>query len=154
MERVWDYPRPPAVASCAQRVRVELAGEWLADSAVALRVLETSHPPTIYLPARDVRLTYLVESQVRGTWCEFKGQARYLDARVGERHVEAVAWTYPEPSPGYEQLRDHVAFYPARVDRAWLDDELVDAQQSSFYGGWVTVDLVGPFKGPPGTLGW
>ncbi len=65
-----------------------------------------------------------------------------------------MAWTYPEPSPGYEQLRDHVAFYPARVDRAWLDDELVDAQQSSFYGGWVPAELVGPFKGPPGTLGW
>ena len=154
MERVWEYPRPPAVAPCVRRVRVELAGERLAESADALRVLETSHPPTIYVPSRDIRFAYLTESRARGTWCEFKGHAAYLDARVGERRVEAVAWTYPEPSPGYEQLRDHVAFYPARVDRAWLDDELVDAQQSSFYGGWVTAELVGPFKGPPGTLGW
>ncbi len=154
MERVWDYPRPPAVVSCDARVRVQLAGETLADSIRALRVLETSHPPTIYVPPEDVRSQHLTQSPARSTWCEFKGQARYLDAAVGQRRVTAVGWTYPDPSLGYEQLRDHVAFYPARVDYAWLDDELADAQQSSFYGGWVTAELVGPFKGPPGTLGW
>ena len=89
-----------------------------------------------------------------GTWCEFKGAARYLDARVGNRSIAAVGWTYPHPSPGYEQLRDHLAFYPARLDEAWIGDERVQAQEGDFYGGWITADLVGPFKGPPGTLGW
>ena len=148
MERVWDYPRPPAVVACERRVRVELGGEVVADSTRALRVLETSHPPVIYIPAADV-LRRLVTSLARSTWCEFKGRARYLDA-AGDR--EAVAWTYPEPSPGYEALRDHIAFYPGRVDAAWLDDERVQPQEGDFYGGWITAELVGPFKGPPGTL--
>jgi uncharacterized protein (DUF427 family) len=154
VERVWDYPRPPAVDPCRRRVRVELGGTVLADSTGALRVLETSHPPTLYVPASDVRGDSLTPSAARSTWCEFRGAARYLDATVGDRVVRAVAWTYPDPSPGYEALRDHVAFYPGRVDAAWLGDERVVAQESDFYGGWITADLVGPFKGPAGTLGW
>jgi uncharacterized protein (DUF427 family) len=154
MEKVWDYPRPPALVPCEHRVRVELGGERLADSANALRVLETSHPPTIYIPPADVRADLLGESELRSTWCEFKGAARYLDAVIGERRVPGVGWGYPDPSLGYEALRDHVAFYPERVDAAWMDDERVQAQESGFYGGWITADLVGPFKGPPGTLGW
>jgi len=154
VERVWNYARPPAVVPCERRVRVELGGLVLADSTHALRVLETSHPPTIYLPPGDVRSDLLTASEARSTWCEFKGNARYLDAVVAGRRVRAVAWTYPEPSPGYEALRDHVAFYPGRVDAAWMDDERVLAQEGDFYGGWITADLIGPFKGPPGTLGW
>ncbi len=154
MERVWDYPRPPALVPCERRVRVELAGEVIADSTRALRVLETSHPPTIYVPAADVRADLLGPGRAGPTWCEFKGTARYLDAIVGARRREAVGWTYPDPSPAYAALRDHVAFYPGRVDAAWLDDEPVEAQPSDFYGGWITADLVGPFKGPPGTRGW
>ena len=154
MERVWDYPRPPAVEPCPRRVRVKLGGEMLADSTRALRVLETSHPPTVYVPRDDVRTELLAESDARSTWCEFKGAARYLDATLEERRVHAVAWTYPQPAPPYEALRDHIAFYPGRVDAAWLDEERVEAQDSDFYGGWITADLVGPFKGPPGTRGW
>lgn len=154
MERVWDYPRPPAVAACDRRVRLELNGVALAESSHAWRVLETSHPPTIYLPPADVRTDLLSESRAGSTWCEFKGRARYLDAVVGERRVAAVGWSYAEPTAGYEALRDHIAFYPGRVDGAWMDDERVQAQPGDFYGGWITSDLVGPFKGPPGTLGW
>ncbi len=154
MERVWDYPRPPAVAPCERRVRVELGGVLLADSARALRLLETSHPPTIYVPPEDVRAELLRPSGAGSTWCEFKGAARYVDAVVGDRRVRAVGWTYPEPTAGYKSLRDHIAFYPGRVDAAWIGDERIDAQPSDFYGGWITADLVGPFKGPPGTLGW
>jgi uncharacterized protein (DUF427 family) len=126
----------------------------LADSIDALRVLETSHPPTIYVPSADVRLRLLTASDTRPTWCEFKGEARYLDALVTGRRAHAVAWSYPAPAGGYEALRDHVAFYPGRLDAAWLDDERVQAQPGDFYGGWITGDLVGPFKGPPGTHGW
>ena len=108
MERVWDYPRPPAVVVCGRRVRIEFAGRVLAESDAALRVLETSHPPTIYVPPGDVQRELLVRSAARATWCEYKGEARYLDAVVGERRVQAVGWTYVDPSPGYEALRlDH-----------------------------------------------
>jgi uncharacterized protein (DUF427 family) len=135
-------------------VRVELRSEVLADSDRALRVLETSHPPTIYVPPDDVRLKLLVAGVTASSWCEFKGASRYLDAVVGAQRFEAVAWTYPEPSPGYEALRDYVAFYPGRVDAAWLDDEPVRAQPGDFYGGWITASVIGPFKGAPGTAGW
>ena len=154
MENVWDYPRPPVVVPCERRVKVELEGQVLAASDRALRVLETSHPPAIYVPPEDVRADLLWPSGKRETFCEFKGAARYLDAVVGERTVRAVAWTYPHPAVGYEGLRDHLSFYPGRVDAAWLDDELVQAQESAFYGGWITADIVGPFKGPVGTGGW
>ncbi|MFL5846247.1 MAG: DUF427 domain-containing protein [Solirubrobacteraceae bacterium] len=154
MERVWDYPRPPAVVPCAVRVRLELGGMTIADSAAALRVLETSHPPAIYIPPADVRLDLLTPSRARATWCEFKGTAQYFDVRAGERIAPAAAWSYAAPTAGYEALRDHVSFYPGRVDAAWLGDERVTPQPGDFYGGWITADLVGPFKGPTGTLGW
>jgi uncharacterized protein (DUF427 family) len=152
VENVWDYPRPPAVVACGRRVRVEVDGTLVADSHSALRVLETSHPPTIYVPPRDLHAV-LVPGAARGTWCEFKGRARYLDVVVTGRGIAAVGWTYPEPAHAYAALRDHVAFYPGRVD-AWLDDERVEAQAGDFYGGWITADLIGPFKGPAGTLAW
>jgi uncharacterized protein (DUF427 family) len=154
MENVWEYPRPPALSPCRQCVRVEIGDHVLAESTRALRVLETSHPPTIYVPRGDMRSDLLAPSRARGSWCEFKGAARYLDASVAGRLIVAVGWTYPEPSPGYEALRDHIAFYPGRVDAAWMGEERVAAQESDFYGGWITADLVGPFKGPAGTLGW
>jgi uncharacterized protein (DUF427 family) len=154
VEHVWDYPRPPAVRPCLRRVRIELGGEVIADSADALRVLETSHPPTIYLPPADVRGDLFSESRARSTWCEFKGAARYLDATVNGRTVEAIGWTFSNPTTGYEAICDYVAFYPGRVDAAWMGDERVHAQDGDFYGGWITEDLVGPFKGAPGTLGW
>jgi uncharacterized protein (DUF427 family) len=153
-ESVWDYPRPPALVPCGPRVRVELGDATLADSTRALRVLETSHPPTIYVPPDDVRRDLLTASRTRGTWCEFKGAAHYLDAVVGGHRVIAVGWSYADPTPGYAELRDHVAFYPGRVDAAYLGDERVHAQEGDFYGGWITRELRGPFKGAAGTLGW
>ena len=153
-ERVWDYPRPPAVVSCERPVRLQIGERVLAASERALRVLETSHPPTIYLPPGDIDMTLLEPSGGRGTWCEFKGAAAYVDAVVDGRRVAQVGWSYADPAPGYAALRDHVAFYPGRVDGAWLGEEQVHAQDGDFYGGWITSDLVGPFKGAPGTLGW
>ncbi len=139
---------------CTRRVRVELGGLTLADSSNALRVLETSHPPTIYIPPADVQVSALAESPARATWCEYKGVAAYVDAVVDGRRYEAIGWSYADPSRSYALLRDFVAFYPGRVDAAWLDDERVLAQKGDFYGGWITADLVGPFKGPPGTRAW
>jgi uncharacterized protein (DUF427 family) len=126
----------------------------IADSTAALRVLETSHPPTVYVPPGDVLDGALVASTARSTVCEWKGRATYLDVVAGERRVPAAAWTYRDPVPAYAALRDHVAFFPGRVDAAWLGDERVIAQEGDFYGGWITSDLVGPFKGAAGTWGW
>ena len=149
MESVWDYPRPPAVERSARRARVEHGGIVIADSTEARRVLETSQPPAIYFPPADVRMD-LLEPNSQRTWCEWKGQASYWDVAG----AEAAAWSYPEPAPAYAELRDHVAFYPQRVDACYLDEERVTTNEGGFYGGWITADVIGPFKGGPGTAGW
>lgn len=152
-ESVWDYPRPPRVEPTAEHVVVELGGVVVADTGSALRVLETSHPPTYYLP-----MSSFVDGALRPaggqSYCEFKGLAAYLDVVSGDAVAPQVAWTYPDPSPGYEILLDHVALYPGRVDRCLVDDEVVQPQDGGFYGGWITSRVVGPFKGAPGTLHW
>ncbi len=153
MESVWDYPRPPRVEAGTRRVRVVLDGVTIAETTRALRVLETSHPPVYYIPPEDVRSEYLRPSR-RKTFCEFKGQASYYDLVVGEREVREAAWYYPEPTSRFEDIRDYVAFYPGRVDEAWLGDERVQPQEGDFYGGWITSEIEGPFKGAPGTSGW
>jgi uncharacterized protein (DUF427 family) len=152
-ESAWDYPRPPRVEATPRRVRVVFAGETVADSRRALRLLETSHPPTYYVPSEDVRREWLVAVD-GSSFCEFKGLAAYWSLRVGERLAERCAWSYPEPSRAYQELRDHLAFYPSRVDACYVDDERVEPQAGDFYGGWVTRAVVGPFKGAPGTWGW
>ena len=152
-ESVWDYPRPPALQPCGCRVRIELGGVTVADSTAALRVLETSHPPTIYVPPADIARGCIKPGSGR-SFCEWKGTASYLDVVAGGRHEVRAAWTYRDPVRAYAALRDHVAFYPSRMDACWLDDELVRSQEGDFYGGWVTAALRGPFKGGPGTTGW
>ena len=153
MESVWDYPRPPRVEASARRVRIVFGGITVADTTRALRVVETSHPPVYYIPPEDVRSEFLRPNR-RRTYCEFKGQASYYDLVVAGREVEEAAWYYPEPSSRYEAIRDHLAFYPGRVDAAWVDDERVQPQAGDFYGGWITSEIEGPFKGAPGTGGW
>jgi uncharacterized protein (DUF427 family) len=144
-ESVWDYPRPPAVEPTTARVRVELAGVTVADSTSGFRVLETSHPPVYYLPLQDIDVTVLQPSN-RQTYCEFKGAAHYYDVVVEDRVVRAAAWFYPAPSDGYEQIKDYVAFYPGKMDACWVDDDKVEPQPGSFYGGWITPEIAGPFK--------
>jgi uncharacterized protein (DUF427 family) len=134
-------------------VRIELGGVTIADSPAALRVLETSHPPTIYVPWPDIHPACIQPATGR-SFCEWKGIAAYLDVVAGKRREARAAWTYPEPAAAYAALRDHVAFYPSRMDACWLGDERVQAQAGDFYGGWITAELRGPFKGGPGTRGW
>lgn len=152
-ESVWDYPRPPAVEPTGRLVEVRFAGLTVASSRRAIRVLETSHPPVYYLPPEDVRTDLLVPEAGRSV-CEWKGSAVYLGIRVGERHAPSVAWSYPRPLPGYEAIAGHLAFYPGRVEACFVDGVRVAPQPGGFYGGWITPDVVGPFKGEPGTLGW
>lgn len=152
-ESVWDFPRPPRVELLARRVRVLFDDTLVADSLAAYRVLETSHPPTIYVPPQDVRLDLLRPGEGR-SYCEFKGLARYWTLVAGGQERKRVAWSYADPTPGYEVLRDHLSFYPSRVDACFIGEEQVTAQEGDFYGGWITAGLVGPFKGGPGTTGW
>lgn len=152
-ESVWEYPRPPRIEPSSQRVMIEFNGELIADSTSTFRILETSHPPGYYIPPEDVRLEFL-EPERESSFCEWKGIARYYGLELNGKRTHAVAWCYPEPLPGFEAIAHAVAFYPGRVDRATVDGEIVRPQPGTFYGGWVTDAIVGPFKGEPGTGGW
>lgn len=153
-ESVWDYPRPPRVETTGEHVVVRLGGAVVAETREALRVLETSHPPVYYLPAASFAPGALEPAPGR-SYCEFKGTAAYLTVKGGAGAVaEGAGWTYPEPAPGFEALRDMVALYPARMDSCTVDGEMVQPQPGVFYGGWITSRVVGPFKGARGTLGW
>lgn len=149
-ESVWDYPRPPRLEQTSKRVRVIFNGIVLAETTRALRVLETSHPPVYYLPPDDIQMAHLIKTPLT-TYCEFKGQAGYYTIRVGDKEAQEAAWFYPNPTRGYEALKDYVAFYPGRMDACYVNEEQVRPQGGGFYGGWITSDVVGPFKGDPGT---
>lgn len=152
-ESVWDYPRPPRLESVPERLRVVFNGEVIADTSNAYRILETSHPPTYYIPPEDIQMQFLHKTE-RQSFCEFKGGARYYAVTVGEKTAQNAAWYYPDPSRGYELIADFVSFYANLMDACYVDDEQVQAQEGDFYGGWITSKVVGPFKGGAGTWGW
>jgi len=152
MESVWGYPRPPRVERTAKRIRVVHGGVTVADSNRCRRVLETSHPPVYYIPRDDV--ADVLRLGTGRSYCEFKGTATYWDLAVGDAVQRAAAWSYEDPTPPYAELVHAIAFYPGRVDECTVDGERVRAQPGDFYGGWITGDITGPFKGPPGTSGW
>ena len=152
-ESVWDYPRPPRVARSDKHIQVVFNGVVIAESCRTLRVLETSHPPVYYIPRADVRMEYFTPA-TRQTVCEFKGAASYFALAVNGVLAQNVAWTYPRPQPGYEAIRDAIAIYPGKMEVCYVDGERVAAQPGDFYGGWITHEIVGPFKGGPGTMGW
>jgi uncharacterized protein (DUF427 family) len=136
-----------------RHVVVVFNGVVIADTRNALRVLETSHPPVYYLPLSDLQTGHIRDAP--GTsYCEWKGRASYVSVRVDDRVAEGVGWYYPDPVPAFAALRDHVAFYAGPMDRVTVDGEVVRPQPGGFYGGWVTSDIVGPFKGEPGTEFW
>jgi uncharacterized protein (DUF427 family) len=153
MESVWSYPRPPRLEPVSRRLSVVLGGETIADTTGAYRVLETSHPPNYYLPLDDIAPGTLVRSNRRSA-CEWKGVAHYFDVRARGRVEGNAAWGYDRPSEAYASIAGFVAFYAGRMDACFVDDEQVKPQPGSFYGGWITRDIVGPFKGEPGTEGW
>jgi uncharacterized protein (DUF427 family) len=153
MESVWDYPRPPRLELVGARIRVVFGGETVADTTAAYRVLETSHPPNYYLPPDDIAVGCLVRTR-GSSFCEWKGRAHYYDVRHGDAVAGEAAWGYDRPSVAYAAIAGYVAFYPGRMDACLVGDEVVGAQPGGFYGGWITADLLGPFKGEPGTEGW
>lgn len=152
-ESVWDYPRPPRVEASEELVEVCLGGQVVASTHASYRVLETSHPPTYYLP-REAFAEGVVRPVRGSSFCEWKGRATYFDLVVPGRAAARAAWTYADPTEGFLAIIDHLAVMPGLVDECTVDGEKVRAQTGGFYGGWVTDRVVGPFKGGPGTLGW
>jgi uncharacterized protein (DUF427 family) len=136
-----------------KHIQVAFNGVMIADSRRAWRALETSHPPVYYIPPQDIRMDCLLPAK-GSSFCEWKGQAGYYDVRVGNRTASNAAWTYPKPTPAFAGIKGHVAFYARLMDACTVDGELVQPQPGQFYGGWITSDIVGPFKGEPGTWGW
>ena len=159
-ESVWDFPRPAIVRPSDRHVVVTFGGAVLADTRRAWRALETSHPPTWYLPPEDMRMEWLVPLPGVGSVCEWKGPATYFDivvpasASVPGKTARRAAWAYPWPTPAFAAIAGYVAVYPALMDRCTVDGATAQPQEGGFYGGWITPDVVGPFKGGPGSSGW
>jgi uncharacterized protein (DUF427 family) len=151
-ESVWNYPRPPLIVDDRRLVQVMLDDVLIAETTAARRVLETASPPTFYLPPESVQLDCL-RPDTESSYCEGKGWAAYFSVCVGSRCVKNAAWSYTEPFAEFAAIRDHLAFYPGRVE-CYVEGEHVRAQAGGFYGGWITAEIVGPFKGDPGTAGW
>ncbi len=152
-ESVWRYPRPPIAERSDRHIRIEHRGVVVAETRAAIRTLETSHPPSWYLPPDTIAPDLLRRSD-RRSFCEWKGDATYWHLLVGDVLLRDVGWSYLDPAPPFAVLRDHIAFYAAPFDRCTVDGEPVIPQPGGFYGGWITSDVVGPFKGVPGSMGW
>ena len=152
-ESVWDYPRPPKLEDSEKQIKVVFNGLTIAETKSAKRVLETSHPPAYYIPPEDVQMNFLVPSTLT-TVCEWKGKASYYTIELQGRRAENSAWYYPDPNERYAELKNYIAFYSQLMDACYVDGEMVKSQPGSFYGGWITSEIVGPFKGGPGTKGW
>lgn len=154
LENVADYPRPPRLEPFGGLIRIVFAGVRIAETRDSFRILETFHPPTYYLPRTAFMTGVLTEARTRGTRCEWKGTAGYLDVSAGGRTARAAAWTYEAPPPDYAALAGHVAVYAEPMDHVEVAGERVIPQPGNFYGGWVTPQITGPVKGAPGTLHW
>ena len=151
-ENVQDYPRPPALEPVSHRIRVVLGGQTVAETTRALRIVETHHAPTYYIPSEDVTGSL---TPVRGTsFCEWKGRAEYFDVGADGKTAHRAAWAYPSPDAPFKALAGHVSFYASAMDACFVADYRVVAQPGDFYGGWVTANLRGHIKGAPGTEHW
>ncbi|MFK7736640.1 MAG: DUF427 domain-containing protein [Pirellulaceae bacterium] len=153
-ESVWDYPRPPMFEAAPSKViRIVCHGVEIARTNQCWRMLETSHPPVYYIPISEIQNAELTEC-AHQSWCEWKGQASYIDVLIGQERVQQAGWFYANPNPKYKELHRKIAFYPSKIGDCYVNDELVQSQAGDFYGGWITADIVGPFKGELGTRGW
>ncbi len=152
-ESVWDYPRPPIVEDTDKHIEVFFNDILIADSTDVKRVLETSSPPVYYIPTEDIEMRYFLPTE-RRSLCEWKGAASYYDIMVHDKTAPAAAWYYPNPTPRFEAIKNYIAIYPQYMDACFVDGEVARPQPGNFYGGWITNDIVGPFKGEPGTESW
>ena len=151
-ESVWDYPRPPRIEKDRRQIVIRAHGKQIVNCHSTYRILETASPPTFYISPTDIHASLLLVN-ARTSACEWKGMAQYWTLDLGEIQLEAVAWSYPDPFKGYEAIVGYVSFYPSLVE-CFVDGESVNPQSGSLYGGWMTQELTGPFKGEPGTEHW
>ena len=151
-ESVWDYPRPPRLEDVSKLIEIFCNDLAIAHTTNAKRVLETSHPPVYYIPTNDIAMEYLFRAE-GASFCEWKGIAVYYSVKVIDKLLEKVAWSYPEPTEPFSSMKDYIAFYPQNMD-CYVNGEKVTPQPGGFYGGWITSDIVGPFKGDQGSMGW
>lgn len=152
-ESVWDFPRPPRLEEVRWRIVVVHRGRTVVDAPSAIRVLETSQPPAYYTDPHHIDQRLLASSSTR-TFCEWKGQASYVDVVIDGERVSDAGWRYDRPTEAFRDLAGHYAFYAQKVDQCFVDGELVAANDGAFYGGWITANVTGPFKGGPGTSHW
>ncbi|MEH2072302.1 MAG: DUF427 domain-containing protein [Nostoc sp.] len=152
-ESVWDYPRPARLEDTNKQLRIISNGIVLAETNKGKRVLETSHPPVYYFPPEDIKLEHLIETSKKGL-CEWKGAYQYYDVSVGDKYLKYAAWRYFHPTPDFVSITKYYGFTASLMDACYVNDELVTPQPGDFYGGWITADIVGPFKGTPGTMWW
>jgi uncharacterized protein (DUF427 family) len=152
-ESVWDYPRPPKLESTTKHLKIIFGGVTIAETNRSFRVLETSHPPVYYFPPEDVKLK-LLQKVSGSSFCEWKGSASYYSIEINGKRSDNAAWFYANPNAAFAQIKNYIAFYPSKMDACFVNDELVQSQEGDFYGGWITSEIIGPFKGAAGTWGW
>jgi len=152
-ESVWDYPRPPGIEDFTKHIKIVFNGVLIAQTNRAKRVLETSHPPVYYIPPEDVKMQFLTNAE-NHSFCEWKGEASYYHLSVGDKTARYACWYYPDPVLKFADLKNYLAFYAQKMDACCIDDESVIPQPGKFYGGWITNNIVGPFKGEEGSDGW
>lgn len=153
IESVWDYPRPPALEPFTGHIRIVHDEQILLDSNRTFRILETSHPPAYYIPIQDINMQFL-RFNSKKSFCEWKGEAEYVDVVINGKKIKNAGWFYRNPNKRYPELKDTISFYASKLDMCLVNDEPVKAQEGDFYGGWITSNIKGPFKGGPGTFGW
>jgi len=152
-ESVWDYPRPPRLEPVSKQIQIYFNDKLIADTMDGYRVLETSHPPVYYIPLIDIDNDCLIASDQQ-SYCEWKGQGSYYHVEVGDKKAINAAWYYKKPTKEFAAIKNCPAFYAHQMDKCLVDGEEVVPQPGNFYGGWITKDIVGPFKGIDGSWGW
>ena len=153
IENVWEYPRPPICDPHVGEIKVIINNKTIAKSKNVIRVLETSHPPTYYIPVNDIKLDFLKKNK-NNSFCEWKGFANYYDLIADEVNIPNVGWYYPKPTKNFFSIKNFISFYAVGKLKCVVNGEIVKKQDGNFYGGWITTNLRGPFKGGTGTMGW
>jgi len=106
---------PITIERNSSRVVISVSGRIVANTRDALTLREAHYPPVQYIPRKDVDMTLLTQTE-RATYCPYKGDWSYLSIALGgERSIDAV-WSYETPYPAVAAIKDHLAFYPDRVD--------------------------------------
>ena len=152
-ESVWDYPRPPRLEDTHALIKIVFNTVTIAETRRAMRILETSHPPVYYLPPDDIQMQFLLPTS-GNSFCEWKGMVKYYDLEVNGRSAPKVGWYYPDPTTNFRTIQNYIAFYPGPMDACTVNGEKVTPQPGGFYGGWITRNIVGPFKGGIDTMWW